>query len=579
MNNANVVRSALWAAYGDALGFITEFRDANALRRKVAADAVTRPLAWNRRIGGKFGPTIELPEGCYSDDTQLRLATSRAIRGDGTFDVEAFAKIELPVFLTYHLGAGRGTKAAARNLERKDVAWYSNFFAEEDTSYLMSGGNGAAMRIQPHVWAEPRERNGPSKLALNVLRNALTTHGHPRGFLGALFHAQCLQMVQRDGRIADPDAWMHFTELFSQVPELVASDEHLDRVWRPAWEQQAGRRLSDAIREVQSEHAQDIRIAERLFGAAAPRDDYRRILRDAGGLAKATVGSGTKTALFAAVLAFLFRENGVEEAIVVASNELGSDTDTIATMTGALLGTLASTAPLTMPLDAKYLAQEADRMARISKGERAPSFQYPDLLYWRAPKTQLDAVGFVAGAVAVAGLGLAASTDKVAKSPNQQNVAWEWLCLSFGQTVLAKRRTKLGQLPPYAMPHEPSETRQPTTDAKARSETVRPRMPADHGDPQVGLFDRSGKEVSPVARKPVSKNPSADVRVDMVDRLTDDAIRSGFHPVTVGKNLLVLLDKSDTPYRDAIAYAAILARVRTARRRGSPNGGEPTGDR
>jgi ADP-ribosylglycohydrolase len=569
LNNANVVRSALWAAYGDALGFITEFRDANGVRRKIAVDAVTRPLAWHRRVGGKFGPTVELPDGCYSDDTQLRLATSRAIRGDGTFDVEAFAKVELPVFLAYHLGAGRGTKAAARNLERKDVAWYSNFFSDDGTSYLMSGGNGAAMRIQPHVWAEPRERKGPSKLGLNVLRNALTTHGHPRGFLGALFHAQCLHMALRDGRIADPAAWMRFTEAFSQVPDMIASDEHLDRVWRPAWEQQAGRSLRDAIREVQSEHAEDIRIAaDRLFGAGNPRDDYRRILRDSGGLAKETVGSGTKTVLFAAVLAYLYREIGVEEAVVVASNELGSDTDTIATMAGALLGSLASAAPLTMPLDAKYLAQEGERMARISRGERVPSFQYPDLLYWRAPKTQLDAVGLVNGAVSVAGLGLASSTGKVAKSPNQKNVEWEWLCLSFGQTVLAKRRTKLAQLPPYAMPHMPAEPRQPTNEAKARSEPVKPRSAAGYGD----LFDRSVKESPPEQRKPV----------DRIDKLTDDTIRSDFHPVVVGKNLLELLDNSETPLQDAIAYAAIIAKARlarSARRRGRPNGGEPTGDR
>lgn len=579
MNNANVVRSALWAAYGDALGFITEFRDANGVKRKVAVDAVTRPLSWNRRVGGKFGPTVELPEGCYSDDTQLRLATSRAIRGDGTFDVEAFAKVELPVFLAYHLGAGRGTKAAARNLERKDVAWYSNFFSEEGTSYLMSGGNGAAMRIQPHVWAEPRERKGPSTLALNVLRNALTTHGHPRGFLGALFHAQCLHMAQRDGRIADPAAWMRFTESFSEMPQLIASDEHLDRVWRPAWEQQAGRRLSDAIREVQFEHAQDIRIAERLLDAPSPRDNYRRILRDAGGLAKETAGSGTKTALFAAALAYLFRENGVEEAIVVASNELGSDTDTIATMAGALLGTLASTAPLTMPLDAKYLAQEAERMAKISEGERAPSFQYPDLLYWRAPKTQLDAVGLVDGAVVVAGLGPASPMGNVAKSPNQQNVEWEWFCLSFGQTVLAKRRTKLGQLPPYAMPHVPSEPRQPTNEAKARSEPAKPRNASGYGDSQVSLFDRSSKELPPAQRAPKELPPAQRKPVDRVDQLTDDTIRSGFHPVAVGKNLLELLDTSETPLRDAIAYAAIIAKARSARRRGRPNGGETRGDR
>ena len=89
-----------------------------------------------------------LPAGCYSDDTQLRLATGRAIRPD-SFDVEAFAKVELPVWLGYALGAGKSTSAAALNLSKPRTSWFANTFK----GWTESGGNGAAMRIQPHVWA------------------------------------------------------------------------------------------------------------------------------------------------------------------------------------------------------------------------------------------------------------------------------------------------------------------------------------------------------------------------------------------------------------------------------------------
>ena len=85
-------RSALWAAYGDALGFITEGVDINGVRRRAGTDWVEKTVAWKRRIGGKFGPTVVLPAGCISDDTQLRLATSRSIGPGGNFDVETFAK-------------------------------------------------------------------------------------------------------------------------------------------------------------------------------------------------------------------------------------------------------------------------------------------------------------------------------------------------------------------------------------------------------------------------------------------------------------------------------------------------------
>lgn len=571
MNPSRVKGSAIWAAYGDALGFITEFRSTSGVERKFAADGVTNLQAWERRVGGKFGPTVELPPGCYSDDTQLRLATSRSIRGDGAFDVEAFAKVELPVWLAYHLGAGRGTKAAARNLERKDVTWYSNFFVDDGTSYLHSGGNGAAMRIQPHVWAEPQERKAPSTLALNVLRNAITTHGHPRGFLGALFHAQCLYMALREGRIADPEAWMRFTATFDQVPELVRSDDRLESVWRPTWEQQTGRSLREAIREVQDEHVKDIEVAAKRLSGINPRDAYREILREVGGLAKETIGSGTKTALLAAVLAFLFRDLGVEQGILAASNELGSDTDTIATMVGALLGSITSGGPATLPLDAEYVTGEAERLASVSQGHSGSSFRYPDLLYWRAPKTQLDAVGLVDGNVSIAGLGPASPLGRLAKAPKQQNVGWEWLRLAFGQTVLAKRRATLGQLPTYTMPQQPTEQSRVRSDIKPARAEVREQsrgpQPA-HIAVQSNLFDRPTNETQvPIGQK-------------SLNRLTDEAIRSGFHPVAVGKNLIELIDRSLTPIEDAIAYAAILAKARVARVRGRakseefpPNGG------
>jgi len=93
---STIRNSALWAAWGDALGFPTELTDEQGVIRRVGTPIVVTPKSWRRRVGGRFGVVVELPAGAYSDDTQLRLATSRAIRGDGSFAVEAFAKIELP---------------------------------------------------------------------------------------------------------------------------------------------------------------------------------------------------------------------------------------------------------------------------------------------------------------------------------------------------------------------------------------------------------------------------------------------------------------------------------------------------
>src|ERR1044071_4951659 len=81
-----VLNSALWAAAGDALGWITELsRGEGGVQHRPGLNSVTRPVPWVRTIGGRHGPRVDLPAGTYSDDTQLRLAVSRSIRGNGSF--------------------------------------------------------------------------------------------------------------------------------------------------------------------------------------------------------------------------------------------------------------------------------------------------------------------------------------------------------------------------------------------------------------------------------------------------------------------------------------------------------------
>ena len=128
--------------YGDALGWISELTDEAGLMRRTRGEPLAEPVTWKRRIGGRTGITASLPKGCYSDDSQLRLATSRAIRADG-FDVEAFAKVELPIWLSYALGGGRSTTAAAEHLAKTRAPWFANTFK----GWTASRGNGAAMRV------------------------------------------------------------------------------------------------------------------------------------------------------------------------------------------------------------------------------------------------------------------------------------------------------------------------------------------------------------------------------------------------------------------------------------------------
>ena len=220
-----VARSALWAAYGDALGWISELTDAMGLRRRTGGAPLEKPIPWKRRIGGRSGVVVTLPRGCYSDDSQLRLATGRAIRSDG-FDVEAFANVKLPLWLSYGLGGGKSTSAAAAQLGRKNPTWWSNKFK----GWTHSGGNGAAMRIQPHVWAA-RAPADPECYLPDVVRNSVCTHSHPTGLVGAVFHALCVAHATRVGDLPSPDDLQTAIRAADCLPEIIARDTELG-YWR-----------------------------------------------------------------------------------------------------------------------------------------------------------------------------------------------------------------------------------------------------------------------------------------------------------------------------------------------------------
>ena len=60
-HSAKMRLSALWAAYGDALGWISELTDEAGLNRRTAGEPLCRPIAWTRRIGGHGGIMASIP--------------------------------------------------------------------------------------------------------------------------------------------------------------------------------------------------------------------------------------------------------------------------------------------------------------------------------------------------------------------------------------------------------------------------------------------------------------------------------------------------------------------------------------
>ena len=458
-----IQRSALWAAYGDALGWISELTNEEGLRKRTSGKVLCRPVEWTRRVGGRGGVVATMPRGCYSDDSQLRLATARAIRPDG-FDVEAFAKVELPVWLSYALGAGKSTSAAASNLAKPKVPWFCNTFK----GWTDSGGNGAAMRIQPHVWAASAP-DEPASFLPDVVRNAICTHSHPGGLMGAVLHSLALAHTVAAGTLPTPDDLLKAVDLAASLPEQIGNDQEVGHYWKPAFEREAGP-FGEAWEKAVDETKKAIRVADTIPLCTTGAARYESMIEHLGLREPAKRGSGMLTAV--AAIGLTWCEERPEEALGIAANSLGTDTDTIATMTGAILGALSDGEPPVEVLDAGLFRSEADRLAVIGAGAQPPSHPYPDLLHWSAPESRADALlCSEGGSLHVLGLGSAIAKGEPMAS-RQAGFGWQWLSLEIGQTIFIKRRTA----PPQA------------TAAKSRPLTRPLPLPDTGGDQKTPSF-------------------------------------------------------------------------------------------
>ncbi|MBF7143273.1 MULTISPECIES: ADP-ribosylglycohydrolase family protein [Pseudomonas] len=576
------ISSALWSAYGDALGFPTELASDRTVQQRLGHSRVSRTESWKRLVGGRFGAKVQLPAGAYSDDTQLRLSTCRAITGQGYFDVEAFAKIELPVWQSYALGAGRGSKSAASALCNRSHSWFSNFFV----GYENGGGNGAAMRVQPHVWAAANLKNKDSFLP-DVARNALCTHGHMRGVAGAIVHALSLAHTLDTGKTPGPEEWLDYATDIRNIATIVANDNELSTFWQPTWEEKSGRSLSASLEDTANEWQQSVRNARELIEKSYHADGaivYAQLIALENGLSKEERGSGLKCALFANVAAFIAKRYGSQETIETVANLLDSDTDTIATMAGALIGAANPEARFIGPIqDSDYITEEASRMYEVSQRGSAATFNYPDTLYWQAPRAVIDMLSCEGNQTFIEGLGNAVATGEP-YSGMQKNTAWRWFRLSFGQSVLVRYRAAAalgtdepGPVAPVRMDTPDMFQQTPISAASsARKDLSAQANPAKLDEINLRSHDREPSVAStqysemsePAEQHPDSLSESIPMEEPIVstidlDALTNEAIK-GFDPETIGRHLLFLAEQPNA-ISLSIAYTSIVIKARSAR--------------
>lgn len=542
-----VISSSQWAAVGDALGWITELAAQGDLsvKYRTGQKKIDRTLPWKRFISGKNGPRVDLQAGTYSDDTQLRLSVCRAIRGDGSFDVEAFSKIEVTVWPAYALGAGLGTKAAASNLSKKNVAWFSNFFQKGDNKYINGGGNGVAMRIQPHVWAS-KDLN---QVILNVMKDSVVTHGHTHGFCGAIFHALTLFYTLNNTRIPNLESLQSFISVIQKVPSLLKTDFQLASFWLPTWELNSGKTLQEAIDEICFEVEENIEKISKIKDKKGVQL-YRAILEELECHIPKYRGSGLKTALAASILAAVSQEKPIESILTWIVNELDIDTDTIATMFGAIVGVLENRPPEWDLQDREYITFEAKRLARIAYGEKESSFDYPDPSRWTPPASQASAVLKTVNGLSLTGLG---ELKPISDIYQQGNFVWQWFLLPHGQTVLAKYKKNLEVTDNHKLIIHGDNKKY------SKENLIKKNNLSESQQSKLGFEDDYINN-----EKICSKDEHKLTQFDIIDKYTDEVIQSNFQNDIIGFYFNKLIEESHS-LDNAIAFSAIIGKAKLAR--------------
>lgn len=341
----------LASAIGDALGWPNELKANNTINNTKASD---RFLEWTRRSGGRYWSHNEkiLP-GEYSDDTQMILAVARSII-TGNWE-STLAKRELPYWLEYERGGGSALKNAARQLKSGIFPWKS----KESRNYFMAGGNGAAMRILPHVIATAHKQNVETLIS-NVITDSIYTHGHPRAILGASCYAFALHYLMNKETV------LEYGELIQSVIDGLTfwntlNPHALPTEWLNLAEKNSGFDYHHVWAGTVSNMIEKLEfIREALNKGLLVNDTV--VLKRLECFDKAN-GAGDVAILSSLYLASKYANNPTL-GIKTAAYSFGADTDTIASMTGGLLGMLCGTSWI--PTEWKLL-QDYDCLANIAE--------------------------------------------------------------------------------------------------------------------------------------------------------------------------------------------------------------------
>ncbi len=353
-------------AAGDALGWPQEM-PRNTLTHSGSCSRQLEFQNWTRRSGGHYRAHEEIIRaGDYSDDTQLTLAIARSRTEHGSAWWKAFTRIELPFWLLYERGGGGATRRAAKAWERGLPPWKSTG-RKDIIRYFEAGGNGVAMRVLPHALFLSGEKD-PTVLICDVMRDGSATHGHPRALIGASVYAYAawslarMNGTLRYGELLDvlmdgASVWSAHPSRDGESTWFVAANASTKGQYERLWQ-----RTRREMEELLAKARRGV-----LDGALA--DDHA-VLKELGCFGQFK-GAGTISAAAAVYLVARYAAQPVQ-GVLRAAFEKGADTDTLAAMTGGLMGCHSGTDWLPAywleVQDAQYLRSMARRIASGPEG-------------------------------------------------------------------------------------------------------------------------------------------------------------------------------------------------------------------
>jgi len=377
----------LAAALGDAMGW------PNEAPRKGDKQ---KPGTWGRMLGSRFAPILEVVRnGEYSDDTQLILAVARSILAHGADWPNHFCQVELPAWRLYERGGGRATKTAAEILSEGRIPWDPNNSPEVLKAYYEAGGNGAAMRILPHVVFRLTADHPEMELRRDVLSNSITTHGHPRAIIGALTHAFSIAYAIKK------TSTLEYGELVQDVIDTLEKFTFeecapvFDGKWLTCSEQYYGgrQRFSKIWNNTVREVAEMLEATEAEMGRG-PLASEVEFLKRIGALSRETNGAGTVSAVAALFLASRYATDPMA-GLQTTSRIRGLDSDTVASMCGSILAGINGSSWMGTELiglqDSDYIRRIASKLSTAAESTnvwatkeivgppKAPSFSKRDL--------------------------------------------------------------------------------------------------------------------------------------------------------------------------------------------------------